>query len=896
VTLSSGTKLGPYEVVSPLGAGGMGEVYRARDAKLHREVAIKVLPDSVAQDPERLARFQREAQVLAALNHPHIAAIYGLEEFGDAEALVLELVEGETLAERIAAGPLPMNEALAIARQIAEALEAAHDKGIVHRDLKPANVKLTPDGNVKVLDFGLAKALAADASAPDATRSPTITAAATRSGVIIGTAAYMSPEQARGRGVDKRTDIWAFGAVLYEMLTGRKAFDGETISDVLAAVLMADVDWEALPAQTPPAVRRVLRRCLDRDPRTRFHDIADARIAMDETPEATAAAAPAVSASPAKRSSLWPAVAAALLVVAALGWWRTLSPSAGPRLAAPTRLSIVLPAGVSLPYDDNPVFSLSRDGRKLVAVGEKEGATKLYIRFFADAEARPIEGTADVRDPFFSPDGRWIAYFQEGKLKKILVEGGSPVVLADVPNPRGGVWLDDDTIVYSPGYTAGLWRVPARGGKAEELTKLDAGKGERTHRWPAALPDGKRILFTVGSARAPSNYESAEVDVLDLATGKRTKVFEGGSMPRFVPPDRLVVVRGNTVLGATFDPSGTAVGGEAAPIIERVGGDPSGGAAYLAVSAAGTIAYAQGALAPRDRTLVIVDRKSQEAKDVPLSPRLFQSPRFSPDGARLAFSIGSGGGADDDVYILDFASNAVTRLTFNNTGLSPIWSPDGRRLAFGSVIGGKEGVWMKAADGGGQEEELDSLAGGVEYPTSWSQDGRHVSVTRSSPTVGGWMMPVGSPGEKPRELVAGGAAGSLSPDGRYFAYGTGLFAIGDVFVLPTDGSPGKWQVTPEKGGWPVWRGKEIFFLREGGDVWAVDVETVPTFRAGAPQLVFSGNGKYNVRSAPLYPFDVSADGQRFVLIRTLKTDAANRIDVVLDWPSELARVPGAGKK
>ena len=866
----------------------MGEVYRARDAKLGRDVAIKVLPAAFASDVDRLARFRREAQVLASLAHPNVAHIYGVEEAGGVDALVLELVEGETLAERIARGPLAVDEALEVARQIADALEAAHEKGIVHRDLKPANVKITPQGKVKVLDFGLAKAIAGDPSSPDATQSPTITAAATQAGVVIGTAAYMSPEQARGRAVDKRSDIWAFGAVVYEMLAGKKAFEGETISDTLAAVLRADVDWSALPPDTPASVRRVLKRCLDRDLKTRFHDVADARIAMDEAPEAGVTAPPAAPRA-ARRPALWPMIAAALLVLAAFGWWRALGTAPPSHAAGATRLAIMLPPGVSLPYDDNPVFALSRDGRQLVAVGEKEGASKLYVRYFADVEARPIEGTGDAKGPFFSPDGHWVAYFQEGKLKKILVEGGSPVALADIPNPRGGVWLDDDTIVYSPQYTAGLWRVPARGGKAEELTKLDAAKGERTHRWPEALPGGKRILFTVGSARAPSNYEAAEVDVLDLVTGKRAKAFEGGSMPRFVPPDRLLVLRGNTAFAAPFDSGRAVVTGDAAPVIDRVGGDPSGGAAYLAAADDGTIAYALGAFAPRDRTLVLVDRKSQQAKDVPLPPRIFQAPRFSPDGARLAFCIGSGGGADDDVYVADLATNVVTRLTFNSTGISPIWSPDGKRLAFGSVIGGKEGIWTKPADGSGQEEVLDSLIGGVEYPTSWSQDGRRISMTRASPTVGIWVVPVDSPGEKGREVVPGAAASTLSPDGRYIAYGTGLFAIGDVFVQPTDGSAGKWQITTEKGGWPVWRGKEIFFVREGGDVWAVDVETTPTFRAGTPHLLFRADGKYNVRSAPLYPFDVSADGQRFVLIRTQKTEAANRIDVALNWPAEAGR-------
>jgi len=887
VTLSSGTRFGPYEILSPLGAGGMGEVYRARDAKLGRDVAIKVLPEAFASDAERLARFRREAQVLASLAHPNVAHIYGVEEADGVDALVLELVEGETLAERIARGPLPVDEALDFARQIADGLEAAHEKGIVHRDLKPANVKITPQGKVKVLDFGLAKAVAGDPSSPDATQSPTITAAATQAGVIIGTAAYMSPEQARGRAIDKRSDIWAFGAVVYEMLTGKKAFEGETISDTLAAVLRADVDWSALPPETPSPVRRVLRRCLDRDLKTRYHDVADARIAMDEAPEPSAAAAavPAPSAPP-RRSAAWPAVAAALLVVAALGWWRAFSPGAGPRAARTTRLSILLPAGISLPYDDNPVFALSRDGRMLAVVGEKEGASKLYIRPFDAPEARPVDGTADAKSPFFSPDGRWLAFFQEGKLKKVSVEGGSPVILAESPNPRGGVWLEDDTIVYSPQYTAGLWRVAARGGTPAELTKLDTAKGERTHRWPSWLPGGTRILFTVGSARAPSNYDGAETDVVDLGTGRRRKVFEGGSMPLFVLPDRLLVVRGSTVLSAAFDPRGDAVAGDPVPVIEKVGGDSSGGAGCVSAAANGVLAYAQGAFAPRDRTLVIADRKSQTAKDVPLSPRLFQAPRFSPDGRRLAFSVGSGGGADDDVFVFELASNVLTRLTFSNTGISPIWSPDGKRVAYGSAVGGKEGVFTKSADGGGGEEMLDSLVGGVEFPTSWAQDGRGLSVARASPTVGIWLLPVGGSGEKSRELMPGSAAGSLSPDGRFFAYGTGLFAIGDVFVQPTDGSAGKWQITPDRGGWPVWRGKEIFFVREGGDVWAVDVETSPTFRAGTPHLVFAGNGKYNVRSAPLYPFDVSSDGQTFALLRTLKTDAANRIDVVLNWAAE----------
>jgi serine/threonine-protein kinase len=863
----------------------MGEVYRARDAKLNRDVAIKVLPELFAADAERLARFQREAQVLASLNHPQIAAIYGLVESSGVEALVLELVEGETLAERIAQGPLPVDEALEVARQIADALEAAHERGIVHRDLKPANVKLTPAGKVKVLDFGLAKAMAGDVSSPDATQSPTITAAATQAGVVIGTAAYMSPEQARGRAVDKRSDIWSFGVVVYEMLTGRTAFEGETISDTLAAVLRADVDWSALPPETPASVRRVLKRCLDRDLKTRFHDVADAWIAMDEAPDAAGAGTSPAASMPRRLFAVWPALAAALVVLAAAGWFRALSRSPVPATA--THLSVVLPMGDQLPYEDNPLLALSRDGRQLVYVSERAGSTSLVLRPFGASEGRVIEGTADATDPFFSPDGRWIGFFADGKLKKVAVGGGLPMVLADAPNPRGGAWLSDDRIVFSPEYTSGLYAVPARGGKEEVLTKPDAGRGERTHRWPAALPGEKGLLFTVGSVKSPSNYDQAEIHVLDLATGKTRKVLEGGSMARYVPEGRLAFLRNNTLLVAPFDPKRVALTGDAAPVLEKLGGDTSGGSAYAAFAADGTLAFVLGAWAPAGRTLVLVDR-SGKSTDVPLSPRLFEAARFSPDGKRIAFSVGSGGGQDDDVFVYDIAPNVLTRLTFSNTGLSPVWSPDGKSIAYGALVGGREGIWVHAANGSGREEALDHLPGGIEIPNAWSDDGHTIVVSRVSPKVGVWLLPVDRPAEGgAREVQPGASGAALSPDGRWLAYATGQFALGDVYVEATDGSPGKWQITTERGGWPIWRGKEIFFLRDGGDIWSVEVETSPTFRAGTPRSVYRGEGRYSIRTAPIYPWDVSYDGQRFALLRSGQMTAANRIDVVLGWASEL---------
>ena len=867
----------------------MGEVYRARDAKLGRDVAIKVLPAEFAADPERLARFQREAQVLASLNHPHIAGIYGLVELGGIEALVLELVEGETLAERIARGPLPLDESLEVARQIASGLEAAHERGIVHRDLKPANVKLTAAGTVKVLDFGLAKAMSGDASSPDATHSPTLTAAATQAGVVVGTAAYMSPEQARGRAVDRRADIWAFGVVLYEMLTGLKAFSGETVSDTLAAVLRADVNWSMLPAETPGSVRRALRRCIDRDLKTRFHDAADVRIAMDEPPEPMADSVPAGSS--ARPRWMWLALIAAL-VLAAFGWFRTVSGGSTPEPA--TRVSVVLPVGEQLPYEDNPLLALSRDGRQLAYVAERAGATRLVLRPLDAAESHPIEGTADAQDPFFSPDGRWVGFFAEGKLQKVAVGGGLPIVLADAPNPRGAVWLDDDRIVYSPEYTAGLSIISARGGKADVLTRPNTERGERTHRWPASLPDG-RILFTVGSARRPSNYDEAEVHVLDLATRKTRKIFEGGSMPRYVPPSHLAIVRNNTLLLVSFDPKRAVATGDAVPVLEKVGGDTSGGTAYAAIASVGTLAYIQGAWAPAGRTLVLAER-SGKTSDVPLSPRLFEAARFSPDGKHITFSVGSGGGQDDDVFVYDIASNVLTRLTFSNTGISPVWSPDGKRIAYGALVGGREGLWVNAADGSGRETSLDLLPGGIEVPDSWSSGGHAIVLSRVSPKVGLWLLPMdGASAGVAREVQPGASGGALSPDGRWIAYATGQFALGEVFVQPADGSPGKWQITTARGGWPIWRGNQVFFLRDGGDIWSVDVETTPTFRAGTPRMVFKGEGRYNIRTAPLYPWDVSYDGQRFVLLRNEQTTVANRIDLVLGWAAEIGRAPSGGR-
>ena len=882
MTLAAGTRLGPYEIISPLGAGGMGEVYRARDLKLNRDVAVKVLPESVAADSERLARFRREAQVLASLNHPHIAAIYGFEHSDGIEALVLELVEGETLAERIAGGPLPVDEALEVARQIATALEAAHEKGIVHRDLKPANVKLDPQGRVKVLDFGLAKALATEGASPDMTSSPTMTAAATQAGVVLGTAAYMSPEQARGKSVDKRTDIWAFGTVLYEMLTGRKAFAGETVSDTLAAILMKEPDWTALPADTPASVRRVLRRCLDRDPRTRIHDIADGRLELDEPsiPVSSEAAAP-----PGSRTAVWSIVLAALFALAAAaGWWRALKPT--PEPSQVTGFAVTLPQGQRIPFDDLPVLDLSRDGSQLVFVGENDGHRLLYVRSRDRIEARPVPGSDGAYSPFFSPDGQWIGFFAEGKLRKIPAAGGVAIALADAPNNRGGVWMADGTIIFAPHFTSGLQRVSAGGGKVETLTTPDPKKGERSHRWPSSLPGGSGVIFTIGLLQGPGNYDDARIAVWDPADRRTRVVFQGGSMGRFAPPNHLLFWRAGTVLASMFDPKSGRVEGDPVVLPEKTAGDPSSGVAYAAVAADGTLAYVPGGSGAADERRLFLTDRSGKSRPVPVPPRSYHYPRFSPDGKRLAFSIGPGHGNSDDVWTCEIDTGALARLTFGdgNGNYCPVWSPDGKRVAFSSDRA-HQGTFFKNSDGSGEETPLQAEAR-PQLPQDWARDGSRLAIINGFPNSD--ILTVNLSDRREQVLKQNAGAGVFSPDGRWIAYTT-LVSAGtppQIVVEPADGSGGKVQITSDVGAFPVWTDHELIFLSRR-KVVAVETQIQPTFRAGPPKTLFEF--PYDGGRLPLREYDVTRDGQSFVFVGNDPGTPWSSVDVIVGWAGGLER-------
>lgn len=893
MTLSAGSRLGPYEIVSPLGAGGMGEVWRAHDARLGRSVAIKVLPQTFASDAERLARFRREAQVLAALNHPHIAAIYGLEESSGVEALVLELVEGDTLAEKLARGPLPMDEGLSIAHQIAEALEAAHERGIVHRDLKPANVKLTPDGKVKVLDFGLAKALAGDSSSPDVSRSPTITAAATQAGVVIGTAAYMSPEQARGRSVDKRADIWAFGATFWEMLTGRRLFEGETVSDVLAAVLRQEVDFAVLPAETPSGVIRLLHRCLERDPKSRLHDIADARLEIEESLKAPV---PSVGAetferrepsSPAKWVP-WLVAAAALLALALFALLRRTSAVT----EDPVRLSVLLPEKVAPDFssgDQEQILAISPDGRRFAFTGKNGEERKIFVRELSRENPEPVFGTEGGSTPFFSPDSEWLGFVAGDKLKKTAIRGGTPITLASVPRSRGAVWATDDTIVFTSTVNTPLFRVPAAGGEARPLTTLDSSTRERTHRWPEFVPDGSWILFTVGTEDKPGDYDDSRIDAVSLSTGKRHVVYKGASFARYLPPGRLLLARRGDVLAAPFDPKTATVQGAAVPVLQGVSGDPRSGASYFDVSGSGALLYGVGLSTQGANEIVWCDRAGRrEPTGIP--PGVYTEISLSPDGQKLAYAEGPGGGSRSDVWIADLAHSGYFQLTATGRASAPTWTLDGTSVVFSTPTG--DAVLRQRADGSAAAELLWRSPYKVPITTdSFAPDGSALLVTLNGLPSQADIFRIPLVGDRTAQaFIATPKAehqGMISPDGKWIAY-TGEYETGpQIYVQPYPSLAGRWQISRSGGGAPRWSrdGKELFFSWND-EIFAVPIREEPTFSSGEPRSLFKVE-----RPAPSewnQMYDVTSDGKRFILlVRQKEENAQPHFDVILNFRKHL---------
>ena len=876
-----GDQLGSYDIQSLLGAGGMGEVYRARDLKLRREVAIKVLPAAFVTDRERLARFEREARLLAALNHPHIGAIYALEEFDGVTALVLELVEGETLADRVRRGPMSVEDALPIARQIAEALEAAHEKGIVHRDLKPANIKVRPGGTVKVLDFGLAKP--AEGSPPDLSHSLVFTISGTDQCVLRGTVAYMSPEQARGQTVDKQSDIWAFGCVLYEMLVGRAAFAGGTVSDHIAAILEREPDWSALPSALPPMLHRLLRRCLEKDPRRRLHDIADARIELEEIVAIAAdgrdpsAGAAGLGRIPRRMRVAWAATALLTALVVGLGisiFYRSRGPARQLR-------HLVLPLSANLGCCSAPI-ALSPDGTKVVFAGSRDGHNQLFVRSMGQLVETPIPDTTGAFYPFFSPDGQWVGFFTgypgRGKLKKVPIAGGAAVTLCECANaPMGASWGSDDSIVFAATGASGLSRISASGGSPAVVTTLDSAQGQESHRFPQVLPGARAVLFTIGTGPGDDAQIAGQV----LATGERRVLVRGSASARFVGEGRLVYARGGTLFAVPFDPLRLLVSGSAVELVDGVA-ENSDGVPEYSFSTTGDLVYVPGPAgfdARSRRTFAWVDRKGA-IEPIAAPPALYSTPSLSFDGQRIAFHIEA---TKNDVWTYDFARATTTRMTYGRH-LFPIWTPDGKRLTFASGGAGSANLFWGHADGSGAEERL-TTSNNEQWPESWSPDGRTLAFDERDPISGFDIWTVSLDGDrKPRPFLKtpyNEFRPRFSPDGRWLAYQSNETGRLEVYVRPFPGPGAKTKVSTDGGGVPKWGpdGRELFYRNPQG-VFVVPIAPGSSFAVGVPQKLFQWPFTGNMNTSG---FEVAPDGRRLLMMREDPTPAPRQINVILDW-------------
>jgi Tol biopolymer transport system component len=898
-----GTRLGPYEITAKLGEGGMGEVYRATDTKLRRDVAIKVLPAAFTQDRERLARFEREAQLLAQLHHPNIASIFGLEESAGTRALVMELVEGPTLAERLEAGSIPLDESLSFARQIAEALEAAHEKGIVHRDLKPQNIKASTEGKIKVLDFGLAKAMdptagsaasAADlARSPTLLQSPTLTAMqGTQLGVILGTVAYMAPEQARGGAVDKRADIWAFGVVLYEMLSGTMPFAAETLSDTLAAVLTREVDWRALPASTPPSIRQLLQHCLERNPRNRLRDIGDARLALDD-----ASRAPAANAAPPRPGQPWAALPWILLAITVgAGSWAVVTARAAQRLA------VALPTARHLALDlaDKSAvraLALFPDGTRLaLAARDASGRNLLWIRDLDLPAFRALPGTENPSFPFWSPDGRFLGFFAEGKLKRIDAAGGPAQTLCDAPIGRGGSWSREGIIVFAPLPDSPIFQVSAAGGTPEPITRLDPARGESSHRWPAFLPDGRRFVYEVASFGAATQPEKLGIYAGSLAADESPLLVRASSSVAYVagPDDPmrgdLLFVKDGNLMAQGFDAEALSPRGDAHQLAEDVQVFPQSHSALFSVSNNGMLVFASASGAGVSQ-LAWFDRAGSQLGTLG-GPGVVANPRISPDGKRVAVDIIDRQTGNDDLWVYETGGGLPARLT-SNPGFDnqPVWSPDGGRIVFTTLRNGHGDLYFVDARGGAEQPLLRS-ADTTKYATDWSPDGRSIlyrAVTLKS-NFQLWAVAPGGGESHPFIKAAFGVShGQFSPDGQWVAYASNESGKWEIYVTSFPEPRGNWKVSSAGGSEPRWRrdGNELFYLSPDGEVMEVQVRRGAGFDAEPAQPLFHPRLRQHISSADLFTYDVAPDGQRF-LVNTDVGEATGRpLTVLINWRAPL---------
>jgi serine/threonine-protein kinase len=872
--LAAGTRVGPYEVVSWLGAGSMGEVYRARDTKLDREVALKTLPAELAREPARLARLKQEARFLASLNHPGIASLHGLEESdGGVPVLVMELVEGESLADRLRRGPLPLREAVTVADEIARALEAAHEKGVLHRDLKPGNIRLVPDGRAKLLDFGLAKAVR---KAAVDSQLATEASPGSEAGAVLGTAPYMSPEQAKGQEADRRSDIWAFGCVLYEMLAGKRAFAGATFSETVASVLDREPDWQALPRETPPAALRLLKRCLRKERDKRLHDVADARLELEEL--RAGAAAGEVLREP-RRPAPWPMIALLSALLGGFVSWAIERP--------PSVRKEVMRLSVEVPGETNPRLTLlvSPAGERTVY----DTPSGLVVRELEQPEGRLIPGTAGAFLPFFSPDGKWIGFIDrdEGMLKKVSLTGGAPLTLCKgVANSHGATWGPDDTIVFTPDNDLGLWQVPAGGGDPRELTKPDRARGEKSHRWPHYLPGGKAVLFTVGTSRL-TGWDDARIDVLRLTNGERRTILEGGTTAAYVESGHLVYRRGTSILAVPFDLDRLATTGAPVAVVEGVQSAAYNGNPSFDVARTGLLAY----VPPNKRgagRLVLVNRAGEARSLTPFLERL-QEPRVSPDGRVIALVRGA---ANNQIWRFDLDREAFSQVTFEWDNTAPVWTADGEFLIVVSTPGRK--LHRVRADGSSAPEPLLARKGS-DLPGSVTADGKLLvhSATDPSTREDIWILPLEGDGGEPRVFLQTPAyegTPAVSPNGRVVAYESDESGQMEVYLRSFPDGGGKIQVSSGGGFNPVWTrsGKELFYRArlEGSKRQMIVVDVSP----GIPVRVSRGRRLFEDSYADA-GYDVLPDGQHFVMVEVdWEASRITHFNVVLNWFEELKRL------
>jgi Tol biopolymer transport system component len=916
-----GTRLGPYEILSAIGAGGMGEVYKARDTRLDRIVAIKVLPTHLADRPELRDRFEREAKTIASLNHPHICVLHDIGHQDGTDYLVMEYIEGETLAQRLVKGALPIQQVLQYAIEIADALDKAHRKDVTHRDLKPGNIMLTKSGT-KLLDFGLAKLKqgAAPADVP-LSELPTAKDPLTAQGTILGTLQYMAPEQLEGKEVDARTDIFAFGAVVYEMATGKRAFEGKSQASLIAAILEREPPpMSSLQPMTPPALDRVVKRCLAKEPDERCQNakdltdelkwIAEGGSQLTFAPTASAKGMPSLG-----RRAIILSVGTLLLGAAIAGlavWNLKSSPALTPQPV--TRMIISLPPGQQLGgVDFAPAVALSPDGRYLAYVarqglvddvdlpgdipayvGRQGGSQQIYLRAMDSLEAKPIHGTEGAFNPFFSPDGQWVGFFADGRLKKVSVSGGAAVILGDSGNPRGAAWGSQGMIALGRVLNSPLLQVPDAGGTPQALTRFESG--ENTHRWPEFLPGGKAVLFVAGN-RIGYILNNAQIAVQVVGTGERRNLIPGGAQAHYATSGHLVYAQGGNLMAVAFDLQRLTATGATVPVVEGVLQSQNNGYAQYSISAGGSLVYVPGGfLSNQAKRLVWVSRKGAEQPLAAPAHSYFQ-PRLSPDGRRLAVATT---GQETLAWLYDLSRETLTRFSIEGSvNQAPVWTPDGKRIAFDSSKEGPLNIYWGLADGSGELERLTSS----EYlpaPMSWSPDGQLLAFVEFNPATQHdiWVLRMADRKAQPfLRTRFDETEPRFSPDGHWLAYISDESGRYEVYVQPYPGPGGKWQISKEGGTQPVWNrnGRELFY-RSGDKMMAVDIATQPGFSASTPRMLFEG--VFDREWGPVTDYDVSPDGQRFLMVKPAEREQARptQINVVLNWFEELKRRVPPGKQ